>query len=148
MRDARARTSSRVRLAPRRSAPREASLPPPRAAGCATATTIRLPPLRLVDEDGLLLVLALGAVDDARMAARIEERLAAVLPAHAVVLVAGRAQNFENLTRAAGLADVCSFDLDQVADLSMPVVIAHRIPPRSWWSEHCAVGEGRHQGLY
>jgi hypothetical protein len=97
-----------------------AAMPPP---------FVRFGNLWLVRENGLFLE-ARGTVDDARVTAGIEERFAVVLPPHAIVLVSGGPQNLEDLARATGLADVLALDLDQVADLSMLVVIAH--PNSSW----------------
>ena len=54
---------------------------------------------------------------DDSIAARVEKRLAAIVPPHSVVLVLGGSENLENLALAAGLAKPVLVNHDQVANV-------------------------------
>src|SRR4249920_2800150 len=72
----------------------------------------------------------LGALDvpDDGVAARREDALVVVLPAHAVVLVLAGSEDFEDLSGPGGLPELVPVDLDQISNLCVRIVRHHEPP--------------------
>jgi hypothetical protein len=66
--------------------------------------------------DEYVLILGVSRMPDDGIAARVEERLVAIVPPNPIVLVLGASENLQNLARTSRLGEPVSVDHDQVTN--------------------------------